>query len=152
MQYMHSWKNDKGTLSKGIESENGATRCYTPMCVSDEKSVSIGKTKYFATFIDDSSRWCEIRFLKSKHEVFEHFKEFKQLIENQKGRKVKCLQCYNGSEYTSKDFDKYLKEHDIIRRLSISHNPEQNGVTEQRNHTVLDSVRCLLAQSGPPSF
>lgn len=66
---------------------------------------------------------------------------------------MKCLQSDNGGEYASKDFDKYLKEHGISRRLSIPCNPEQNGVAERRNRTVLDAARCLLAQSGlPPSF
>ncbi|KMQ91350.1 copia-like retroelement pol polyprotein [Lasius niger] len=57
---------------------------------------SLGKARYFATFIDNASR-CEVRFLKTKDEVFEAFKEVKALIENQKGKKVKFLQSDNGN-------------------------------------------------------
>lgn len=60
---------------------------HSDMC-GPMRTASNGKAKYFAIFIDDSSRWCEIRFLKFKDEVFEHFKEFKQFVENQKGRKL----------------------------------------------------------------
>jgi len=50
---------------------------------------SIGKATYFATFIDESTRWCEVRFLKTKDEVFDAFKEVEATFENLKGRKIK---------------------------------------------------------------
>jgi Reverse transcriptase (RNA-dependent DNA polymerase)./Integrase core domain. len=112
---------------------------------------SKGRAKYFITFIDDSSRWCEIRFLKRKSEAFEAFKDFKKLVENQKERKLKCLQSDNGTEYLSKEFDEYLRKHGIKRRLAIAYNPEQNGTAERKNRTLLEMARCLLIQSGLPS-
>lgn len=111
------------------------------------RTTSIGKAKYFVTFIDDSTRWCEIRFLKSKNEVLACFREFKQLVENKKGKKVKFLQSDNGGEYLGKDFERYLKEHGIARRLSVAYNPEQNGVVERKNRIILDMGRCLLHHS-----
>ena len=112
---------------------------------------SKGRAKYFMTFIDDSSRWCEVRFLKKKSEAFEVFKDFKALVENQKGRKMKCLQSDNGTEYLSTEFNEYLKKHGIQRRLTIAYNPEQNGTAERKNRTLLEMARCLLIQSGLPS-
>ena len=52
---------------------------------------SLNKAKYFVTFIDDSSKWCEVYFLRSKSEVLEKFKEFQKKVENQKERKVKYV-------------------------------------------------------------
>jgi len=62
------------------------------------------------TFIDDFSRYVWIHFLKEKSEVFEKFKEFQYTVENDIGRKIKCLRTDNGGEYTSREFNDYLKK------------------------------------------
>lgn len=111
---------------------------------------SNNKARYVMTLIDDSSRWCEVRFLKSKNEALENFKNFVTLIENQKGKRVKFLQSDNGGEYLSNEFDRYLTAHGISRRLTVPHTPEQNGVSERKNRTLFDTARCLLIQSGLP--
>ena len=68
--------------------------------------------KYFVTFIDDHSRKTWIYFLKTKDEVFEIFKEFKALVENMIGKKIKTLHSDNGGEYKNGDFiDFYTKPH-----------------------------------------
>ena len=114
---------------------------------------SNGKARWVVTFIDDCSRWCEIRLLKGKDEVFSAFKDFKALVENQHGRKIKFLQSDNGTEYRNEPFDTFLRENGIGRRTTITHTPEQNGIAERRNRTLMDMTRCLLAQSSlPPSF
>lgn len=117
------------------------------------RQESHGGAKYFVEFIDDNSRWCEVRFVRSKDEVMKETKEFITLVENQKQGKVKCLQSDNGTEYLSNEFTRYLKEKGITRRLTVPYNPEQNGVAERKNRSLLDTARCLLLQSGlPPSF
>lgn len=112
------------------------------------KTESLGRAKYFITFIDDSTRWCEVYFLRQKSGVFEAFKIYQKRIEKQTGMKVKCLQSDNGHEYCNAEFDKYLANQGIVRRLTILHTPEQNGVAERMNRTLLDMARCLLLQSG----
>ena len=114
---------------------------------------SNGKARYFVTFIDDQSRWCEVRLLKRKDEVFGAFKEYKAFVETQTGRKIKHLQSDNGKEYRNKEFDDFLKSNGIGRRLTVTHTPEQNGVAERKNRTLVEMARCLLIQSGlSPSF
>lgn len=115
------------------------------------REKSINGARYYVSFIDDNSRWCEVRFFKSKNEVFGKFKEFLKLTENQKEKKIKCIQSDNGGEYRNEEFDNYLKEHGIVRRLTVAHNPEQNGIAERKNRTLIEMVRCLLIQSGLPS-
>ena len=111
---------------------------------------SHGRAKYFVTFIDDHSKWCEVRFLKSKSEVTDAFKEYKAQVENLKDSKIKYLQSDNGTEYRNRVFDTFLAEHGIARRLSVPHHPEQNGTAERKNRTLLDTARCLMLQSGLP--
>lgn len=111
------------------------------------RTESNGKAKYFVEFIDDYSRWCVVKFLQRKSEVFEETKQFIAAVENMKDRRVKIFQSDNGTEYTSKSFTDYLKSKGISRRLTVPYNPEQNGIAERKNRTLLDMARCLLIQS-----
>jgi transposase InsO family protein len=72
-------------------------------------------------------------------------------MENQKGKTVKWIQSDNGTEYINNDFEKLLKKRGITRRLTVPYNPEQNGISERKNRTLLDMARCLLIESGLPS-
>ena len=66
-------------------------------------------TEYFVTSINDHSRKTWIYFLKTKDEVFGRFKEFKALVENLTGKKIKVLRSDNGGEYVVKDFTDFLR-------------------------------------------
>lgn len=112
--------------------------------------ASLGNKQYFVTFIDDFSGWCEVRFISHKNQVMNEFESYRTLVSTQHGVAVKCLQSDNGREYVNQAFDQLLSEHGILRRLTAPYNPEQNGVAERRNRTLMDMARCLLIQSGLP--
>jgi len=69
------------------------------------KVPSLGKSVYYVSFIDDFSRNTWIYFLKKKFEVFDRFKEFKALVENQTEKKIKVLRTNNGGEFCSKELE-----------------------------------------------
>lgn len=69
------------------------------------KVPSISSSIYFVSFIDDYSRRTWIYFLKSKTQVFSRFKEFKALVENQTGKRIKCVRTDNGGEFCSIEFE-----------------------------------------------
>lgn len=117
------------------------------------RTASHSGARYFVTFTDDYSRYCEIFVLKQKSDVLESFKKFKNAAETYTGKKIKALQSDNGREYCNREFDKYLQECGIRRRLSAPHTPQQNGVSERKNRTLLEMARCMMKQAGvPPSF
>jgi len=66
--------------------------------------MSMTQAKYAVTFIDDFSRYCWVHFLKHKSEVFDLFKVFRALVENQYGRKLKILRYENCGEYVKSKF------------------------------------------------
>jgi len=72
--------------------------------------ISLGKSVYYVLFIDDFSRNTWIYFLKKKSEVFDRFKEFKALVENQTKKKIKVLRTDNGGEFCSKEFEELCKK------------------------------------------
>ena len=88
-------------------------------------SASLTTFQYYVTFIDDYSRKTWIYFLRSKKskEVLKRFQEFKALVENQTGRRIRVLKSDNGGEYTSNKFDEFYKQEEIKRRLIVSFTP-----------------------------
>ena len=108
---------------------------------------------YFVSFTDDFSQWVYVYFLKKKSDVLEAFKLYKNELENLTNSKIKNLQSDNGREFVNNNFYSFLKLNGIHRRLSIPHTPEQNGVAERRNRTLVEMARCMFIQGGlPPSF
>ena len=75
--------------------------------------MSMSQAKYALTFIDDFSRYCWVYFLKHKSEVFDLFKVFKALVENQSGRRLKILKFDNGGDYVKFEFIQYCKDASI---------------------------------------
>jgi transposase InsO family protein len=74
------------------------------------KQSSIKGMRYMVTFIDDFSRYVWVFFMKEKSETLSKFIEFRMKVENEVGRKIKCLRIDNGGEYTSDEFYDYLRE------------------------------------------
>lgn len=108
---------------------------HTDVC-GPMRTSSLGGALYYITFIDDCSKWCEVKFLKNKSDVLEATKEFIARAEKQSGRSVRALQSDNGREYLNKEFDAYLKSRGIVRRLTVPYNPEHNGTAERKNRTL----------------
>ena len=82
--------------------------------------------------------------LKSKDLVFECFLKWKALVENTTKKKIKTLRTDNGGEYTSAKFKRYLEEEGIRHELTIPKTPEQNGVAERLNRTLVEMARSML--------
>lgn len=89
-------------------------------------SASLKGFEYYVIFVDDFSREIWIYFLKSKElkEVLKRFQEFKALVENQIGKRIRVLRFDNGGEYTSKAFNEFCTQEGIKRRSTISYNPQ----------------------------
>ncbi|GBP34018.1 Retrovirus-related Pol polyprotein from transposon TNT 1-94 [Eumeta japonica] len=108
------------------------------------KTVSLGGSRYFILFIDDYSRYTYIYFLKNKNEAFECFQKYKAKVKNKLNRKIKILRSDNGKEFVNKEFDNYLNKAGIVHQKSNPYTPEQNGLAERFNRTVVEKARCLL--------
>ena len=112
------------------------------------QTQSIGGAKYFVTFIDDYTRCCAVYFMKHKSEVLDKFKEFEVTTTNAAGRAIGTLRTDNGGEYLSSAFQNYLKEKGIRHELTVPHCPQQNGVSERMNRTLVESARSMIAHAG----
>jgi hypothetical protein len=96
------------------------------------------------TFIDDFSRYVSVYTMKAKSEVLKCFAEYRQLIETQTGATLKCLRTDNGGEYTGKDFQTFCSQHGIVHQTTTPYTPQQNGLAERMNRTIVERARAML--------
>jgi transposase InsO family protein len=113
---------------------------------------SVSGFSYYAIFIDDYSRKTWIYFLKKKDEVFDRFREFRALVENQSGRRIQVLRSDNGGEYTSNEFVEYCVAEGIKKELTVPYNPQQNGVEERKNKTIVGATHVMIHDEWLPMF
>ncbi|KAI5333799.1 hypothetical protein L3X38_023931 [Prunus dulcis] len=122
---------------------------HSDVCDSN-RSPTRGGNKYFVTFIDDFSRYCHIYLIKTKDEVFNKLKIYKNEVENQLEKKIKRLRSDRGGEYTSNELGVFCEEHGIIHEVTPPYSPQSNGVAERKNRTLMDMVNSMLLSSGLP--
>ena len=79
---------------------------------------SLGGSSYFVTFIDDCTRKTWVYCIKKKSDVFETFKRWKALVENETNSKLKCLKFDNGGEFCNNEFDSFCSQNGI-RRIKV---------------------------------
>lgn len=111
---------------------------------------SLGGAKYFATFIDDFSRYTQTIMLRQQSDILTAFKNFKKRVEKETGCAIKRLRTDNGKECISKEFKKFLDDEGIARQLTVEYTLQQNGVAERANCTLVEMARCLMLQAKLP--
>ena len=105
--------------------------------------------QYFITFLDQHTRYCMAFPLKRKSEAFDALKTYTLLVNNtfrSQGHRITALQSDNGGEYLSRQSKIFLQSMGISHRASVPYQPEQNGMTEGINRTILDSAESMRHQ------
>ncbi|KAG8492389.1 hypothetical protein CXB51_009729 [Gossypium anomalum] len=122
---------------------------HTDVC-GPMKTESLNGSRYFILFIDDSTRYCWIYFLKSKTEVVQAFLKFKTAAETETGCKLRSIRSDNGTEYISAQFQDICARAGIKHQLTKVYTPQQNGVSERKNRSLLDMARCMIFEKNLP--
>nr|GFA87393.1 ribonuclease H-like domain-containing protein [Tanacetum cinerariifolium] len=112
---------------------------------------SISHKWYYLVVTDDFSRFTWTFFLKSKDETSGILKKFITEIENLKDLKVKITRCDNGEEFKNKEMNDFCSQKRIKREFSKARTPQQNGVAERRNRTLIEAARTMLADAKLPA-
>jgi transposase InsO family protein len=112
--------------------------------------ASLNRYLYYVLFIDDHSRMTWIYFLKTKDGVLARFEEFKAQVENLTRRRITMLRSDNGGEYASRDFSDFCIDVGIKREYTVPYNPQQNGVPERKNITIIVATRAMLHDPNLP--
>ncbi|GJW56940.1 putative ribonuclease H-like domain-containing protein [Tanacetum coccineum] len=97
------------------------------------------------------TRFSWVFFLRTKDETSGILKDFIRQIENQLNQKVKTIRCDNGTEFKNRDFIEFCGSKGIKREYSNARTPQQNGVAERKNRTLIEAARTMLADSFLPN-
>jgi hypothetical protein len=143
-------KHHRGPFPKdGKRAVNLLDLIHSDLCGPMEND-SLGGSRYFFTLIDDHSKKIHVYFLRHKNEVSKCIKDFKIFAENQLERKMKVLRSDNGKEYVNNELKAYLESTGVRHQLTIPYTPQQNGVAERTNRTIVEKARSLLSDAGLP--
>ena len=112
--------------------------------------LSIGGSKYGLVIVDDFSRFTWVFFLQDKSETQGTLKRFLRRAQNEFELKVKKIRSDNGSEFKNLQVEEFLEEEGIKHEFSAPYTPQQNGVVERKNRTLIDMVRTMLGEFKTP--
>jgi transposase InsO family protein len=106
--------------------------------------VSIKGNKYGFVIVDDYSRYTWVFFMKEKSKVYEIFKKFAKRAQNEFDLNIKRVRSDNGTEFKNTNIEQYLDEEGIGHELSVPYTPQQNGIVERKNRTLIEAARTML--------
>ncbi|GJV76305.1 retrovirus-related pol polyprotein from transposon TNT 1-94, partial [Tanacetum coccineum] len=133
-----------------IDGRGNATLWHQRLRHMSEKEE--GGSRYYVTFIDDSSKKVWVYFLRNKSKVFNTFKKWKAAVENETNLRVKCLKSDNGGEYSSREFIEYYAKNGIKMLKTVPETPQQNGIAERINQTLKERAKSIRLHARPPKM
>lgn len=83
--------------------------------------------------------------------VLQVFREYKAKAEAQTGKRILTLRSDNGTEYTNSEMQVFLRKSGIVHQTTVPYTPEQNGVAERMNRTLVEKARCMLVDAQLPT-
>ncbi|GJT66727.1 retrovirus-related pol polyprotein from transposon TNT 1-94 [Tanacetum coccineum] len=113
---------------------------------------SINGKKYILVIVDDYSRYTWTHFLRSMDEILEVLKDFLKMIQWNLQALVITIQTDRDTKFLNKPLHAYFKEEGIEHQTSTPRTPEQNGVVERQNRTLVEAARMMLSASKLPLF
>ncbi|GJS30514.1 putative ribonuclease H-like domain-containing protein [Tanacetum coccineum] len=114
--------------------------------------ASINGKKYILVIVDDFSRYTWVYFLRSKDETPEIIKKFIAQAQLNYKAKVCKIRTDNGTEFKNTSLKAHYEKLGIMQQFSIARTPQQNGVVERRNRTLVEAARTMLIFSRLPEF
>ena len=88
--------------------------------------------------------------MKNKSEVIDKVREYVEMAENFTGQRVKRIRSDNEQKYVSEEFKAFCKSRGILKDDTIPYTPQQNGVAERMNRTIMETVRSMIHSAGLP--
>lgn len=123
---------------------------HTDVCGPMQTATPGGK-RYIITIIDDYSRFTIIKLLAQKSEVESTIRQFIEFTKTKFAKKPKIMRSDRGGEYTGNRFKEYLRNEGIQTQLTAPYTPQQNGVAERKNRSIMEMARCMLADANLPN-
>ena len=105
---------------------------------------SINGAKYYILLTDQATLRTQYYTYKYKDETFQLFRDWKTMVENQLGYKVKIVRLDNSTKFINQKFIELFKDLEIVQEPTIAYTPKQNSLSEVQNRIVINGVRVIL--------
>ena len=113
---------------------------------------SIGKWRWYISFIDDCTQNGDMKFMKTKGEAFDWIKEQVATMDQKFGKGPRWIRINNGKEFVNKEMKKWVAEKGITVETTAPYSPSQNGIVECLNRTLLEMARAMIIAKGLMKF
>uniref|UniRef100_A0ACD5YFN0 Uncharacterized protein n=1 Tax=Avena sativa TaxID=4498 RepID=A0ACD5YFN0_AVESA len=134
-----------------FRAEHGLDLVHTDLCGPITPASPSGN-RYFLLVVDDHSRYMWLELLKTKDEAFQRFRKVQAMAEAEGKCRLRAFRSDRGGEFNSIEFREYCEDRGIKHYTTAPYSPQQNGVVERRNQTIVEMARCLLKSMGVPSY
>ncbi|GJW89986.1 retrovirus-related pol polyprotein from transposon TNT 1-94 [Tanacetum coccineum] len=114
--------------------------------------ASINGKKYILVIVDDYYRYTWVYFLRTKDEALDIIIDFVNQVQRNLKASIMTIQTDNGTEFKNKKLRVFYAKLGIVHKTSIAQTPQQNGVVERRNRTLIEAARTMLIFSKAPEF
>ena len=136
---------------KSEKPENPREIIATDVC-GPFRTSSIGGSRYFITFTCLHSDYTEVAAIKQKSEAKEELIKFINKCQNQFDTPIKVIRSDRGGEFIDGELQRFLNQNGIISQFTVAGNPQQNGVAERKNRTLVEAIRTLLFAKNLPKY
>nr|GEY80776.1 integrase, catalytic region, zinc finger, CCHC-type, peptidase aspartic, catalytic [Tanacetum cinerariifolium] len=131
--------------SKAVPSSKGRLNLLHLDLCGPMRVASINGKKYILVIVDDYSRYTWTLFLRSKDETAEVLKEFLTMIHRNLQALVIIVSTNRGTKFLNKTLNAFFKQEGIEHQTSTARTPEQNGIVERQNCTLVEAARTMLS-------
>ncbi|GJR69738.1 putative ribonuclease H-like domain-containing protein [Tanacetum coccineum] len=114
--------------------------------------ASVNGKKYILVIVDDYSRFTWVKCLRSKDEAPAFIINFLKMIQVRLKETVRRIRTDNGTEFVNQTLREYYETVGISHETSVARSPQQNGVVERRNRTLIEAARTMLIYAKAPLF
>ena len=116
------------------------------------RNTSLGGIFYAFVIVDDYSRFTWVCFLAHKDNAFKAFKNLAKRVQNDKGFCITTIRSDHGREFKNESFKSFCNDFGITHQFSSPRTPQQNGVVERKNRTLVEMARIMLKEYDLPSY
>ncbi|KAK1650786.1 hypothetical protein QYE76_068591 [Lolium multiflorum] len=110
---------------------------------------TLGGSKYGLVIVDDYSRYSWVFLLKSKDETHREFIIFAKKAQRMYESEIKAIRTDNGTEFKNYTMQEFVDDEGIKHEFS-PYTPQQNGVVERKNRTIIEMARTMLSEFNSP--
>ncbi|RCU35080.1 transposase, partial [Acinetobacter baumannii] len=114
--------------------------------------ATLGGKSYMFVIVDDYSRFTWVMFIATKDETFEIFVKFCTKVQYKKCYKITEIRTDHGGEFDNYKFEQYCDTIGIDHTFSAPRTPQQNGVVERKNRTLVEMARSMLNEKNLPKY